>query len=329
MRRRAALFLAILGPGLIAGLSDDDPAGITTYAVMGADHGYALLWVLVVATGMLVLYHLLGVRIGIATGQGMIGLVRERYGVRIGGGILACLLIANLGTLAAEYAGIAAALGLVGIPRELSVPAAAIIITLLVIRSSFHLVERILLALGALLASYILSGLLAHPDYSSTLHGLMVPGTSGHTGALITAVAVVGTTIAPWGLSFIQSYAVDKRIKAEQLKVENIDIVSGAVLTGVVGLFVIIACAATLHATGTTINDAADAAIALEPLAGNLASTLFGVGLLAAGTLAAAVVPLSTGYSVSEAVGMEARIDDSFRYFPGFVNPGAGKFQGE
>ncbi len=318
MRRRVALFLAILGPGLIAGLSDDDPAGITTYAVMGADHGYALLWVLVIATGMLVLYHLLGVRIGVATGQGMIGLVRERYGVRVGGGILACLLVANLGTLAAEYAGIAAALGLVGIPRELSVPAAAIIITMLVIRSSFHLVERILLALGALLASYVLSGLLAHPDYDATLHGLLVPGTSAQTGALITAVAVVGTTIAPWGLSFIQSYAVDKRIKAETLKAENIDIVTGAVLTGVIGLFVVIACAATLHVTGTSIEDAADAAIALEPLAGGLASTLFGVGLLAAGTLAAAVVPLSTGYSVSEAVGMEARIDDSFREAPLF-----------
>lgn len=313
MRRRLVLFLAVLGPGLIAGLSDDDPAGITTYAVMGADHGYALLWVLVVATGMLVLYHLLGVRIGVATGQGMIGLVRERYGVRVGGGILACLLIANLGTLAAEYAGIAAALGLVGIPREVSVPAAAIIITLLVVRSSFHIVERILLALGALLASYVLSGLLAHPNYSETLHGLLVPGTSGGEGALITAVAVVGTTIAPWGLSFIQSYAVDKRIKPEELRTENVDIVSGAVLTGVIGMFVIIACAATLHVTGTSIQDAADAAIALEPLAGNLASALFGVGLLAAGTLAAAVVPLSTGYSVAEAVGVEARIDDSFR----------------
>ncbi|MGI9117568.1 MAG: NRAMP family divalent metal transporter, partial [Gaiellales bacterium] len=312
------LFAAVLGPGLIAGLSDDDPAGITTYAVMGADHGYALLWVLVVATGMLVLYHLLGVRIGVATGQGMIGLVRERYGVRVGSGILACLLVANLGTLAAEYAGIAAALGLVGIPRELSVPAAAIIITLLVVRSSFHLVERILLALGALLASYILSGLLAHPDYGATLDGIVFPGTSGHEGALITAVAVVGTTIAPWGLSFIQSYAVDKRIKADELRAEDVDIVSGAVLTGVVGLFVIIACAATLHATGTSIADAADAAIALEPLAGGLASTLFGVGLLAAGTLAAAVVPLSTGYSMAEAVGMEARIDDSLREAPLF-----------
>ena len=318
MRRRIALFVAVLGPGLIAGLSDDDPAGITTYAVMGADHGYALLWVLVIATGMLVLYHLLGVRIGVATGQGMIGLVRERYGVRIGGAILACLLVANLGTLAAEYAGIAAALGLVGVPRAISAPAAAIIISTLVVRSSFHLVERVLLALGALLAAYVLSGLLAGPDYGATLHGLMVPGTSGHEGALITAVAVVGTTIAPWGLSFIQSYAVDKRIKEDELRAEDVDIVSGAVLTGVIGLFVIVACAATLHATGHSIEDAADAAIALEPLAGGLASTLFGVGLLAAGTLAAAVVALSSGYSMAEAMGTEARVDEGLREAPLF-----------
>ena len=318
MRRRLALFAAVLGPGLIAGLSDDDPAGITTYAVMGADHGYALLWVLVIATGMLVLYHLLGVRIGVATGQGMIGLVRERYGVRIGGAILACLLVANLGTLAAEYAGIAAALGLVGVPRAIAAPGAAIIISLLVVRSSFHLVERVLLALGALLAAYVVSGLLAGPDYSATLHGLVVPGTSGHSGALITAVAVVGTTIAPWGLSFIQSYAVDKRIKAEALRLENVDIVTGAVLTGVIGLFVVIACAATLHATGRSIEDAADAAIALEPLAGGLASTLFGVGLLAAGTLAAAVVALSSGYSMAEAIGTEARVDEGLREAPVF-----------
>ena len=318
MRRRLVLFAAVLGPGLIAGLSDDDPAGITTYAVMGADHGYALLWVLVIATGMLVLYHLLGVRIGVATGQGMIGLVRERYGVRIGGAILACLLVANLGTLAAEYAGIAAALGLVGVPRAISAPAAAIIISTLVVRSSFHLVERVLLALGALLAAYVLSGLLAGPDYSATLHGLVVPGTSGHSGALITAVAVVGTTIAPWGLSFIQSYAVDKRIKADELRAEDVDIVSGAVLTGVIGMFVIVACAATLHATGRSIEDAADAAIALEPLAGSLASTLFGVGLLAAGTLAAAVVALSSGYSMAEAMGTEARVDEGLREAPLF-----------
>jgi NRAMP (natural resistance-associated macrophage protein)-like metal ion transporter len=318
MRRRIVLFAAVLGPGLIAGLSDDDPAGITTYAVMGADHGYALLWVLVIATGMLVLYHLLGVRIGVATGQGMIGLVRERYGVRVGSGILACLLVANLGTLAAEYAGIAAALGLVGVPRAVSAPAAAIVISTLVVRSSFHLVERVLLALGALLAAYVLSGLLAGPDYGATLQGLVLPGTSGHEGALITAVAVVGTTIAPWGLSFIQSYAVDKRVKAEELRLENVDIVTGAVLTGVIGLFVVVACAATLHVTGRSIQDAADAAIALEPLAGSLASTLFGVGLLAAGTLAAAVVALSSGYSMAEAIGTEARVDEGLREAPLF-----------
>lgn len=312
MRRRVALLLAVLGPGLIAGLSDDDPAGITTYAVMGADHGYRLLWVLVVATGMLVLYHLVGVRVGVATGQGLMGLVRERHGVRIGAAVLACLCVANLGTLAAEYAGIAAALGLAGVPRWAAVPAAALVISGLVVRSSFRLVERVLLALGALLAAYVIAGLLAGPDLGAALRGLVVPGTSGAPGALVTAMAVVGTTIAPWGLSFIQSYAVDKRLRPSDLRPEGVDIVVGAVLTGVIGLFVVVACAATLHATGVGIEEAADAAVALEPLAGELAALLFGVGLLAAGTLAAAVVPLSTAYSVAEAVGTEARIDDPF-----------------
>lgn len=313
MRRRLAVLAAVLGPGLIAGLSDDDPAGITTYAVLGAEHGYRLLWVLVIATAMLVLYHLLGVRIGIATGQGMIGLVRERYGVRVGAGILACLLVANLGTLAAEYAGIAAALGLVGIPRAIAVPGAALVIALLVVRSSFSAVERVLLALGALLAAYVVSGLLAGPDVGATLDGLLVPGGSGGNGALLAAIAVVGTTIAPWGLSFIQSYAIDKRLRPSDLRAENVDIVTGAVLTGVIGMFVVIACAATLHARGIGIADAADAATALEPLAGRFASLLFGVGLLAAGVLAAAVVPLSSAYSVAEAIGTEARIDDAPR----------------
>ena len=318
MRKRLVLLAAVLGPGLIAGLSDDDPAGITTYAVMGAEHGYRLLWVLVIATAMLVLYHLIGVRIGVATGQGMIGLVRERYGVRIGGGILLCLLVANLGTLAAEYAGIAAAMELVSVPRWIAVPIAAVVICVLVVRSSFQRVEKVLLALGALLGAYIVSGVLAGPDLSATLHGLVVPGLSSHSGALITAIAVVGTTIAPWGLAFIQSYAVDKRLKPGDLRLENVDVTVGAVLTGVVGLFVVVACAATLYASGLTIETAADAAIALEPLAGGFSSALFGAGLLAAGALAAAVVPLSTAYSVSEAIGTEARLNDSFREAPLF-----------
>ncbi len=317
-RARLAAFLAVLGPGILAGLSDDDPGGITTYAILGADHGYRLLWVLAAATAMLILFHAMAVRLGAVTGQGIAGLVRERYGVRIGGAVVLALVVANLGTTCAEYAGVAAALGLAGVPRGVSVPAAAVLVTGLVVYGRFARVEHVLLALASLLSTYVLAGVLAGPDWGAVGHGLVVPSLD-LTGAVVLAItATVGTTIAPWGLAFIQSYAVDKRLRPDDLGYERVDVVVGAVLTGVIGLFVVVACAATLHAAGKEIGDAGDAAAALEPFAGAWATRLFGAGLLGAGLLAAAILPLSTAYSVAEAVGAEARIDDTPREAPLF-----------
>lgn len=312
MGRKARLvaLLAVFGPGLLAGLSDDDPAGITTYSILGAEHGYRLTWVLVLATGMLILYHLLGVRLGAVTGQGLAGLVRERHGVRVAVSALLLLGIANLGTTCAEFAGIAAAFELAGIPRLVSVPVAAVLLMTLVIGSAFHRVEKVLLALAATLATYIAAGILAGPDWSAALAGAVVPRVEASNAAILAIAATVGTTIAPWGLAFIQSYAVDKRLRPGDLGAERIDVVVGAVLTGVIGFFVIVACAATLHATGRTIEEASDAAQALEPFAGTFASSLFVIGLVGAALLAGAVVPLSTAYSVAEVAGSEARLDD-------------------
>ena len=185
--------------------------------------------------------------------------------------------------------------------------------SILVLRGSFHRVEHILLALSAVFVAYILSGFLAHPDLGATAKGLVVPQMPLTRDAVLVAVATVGTTIAPWGLAFIQSYAVDKRLHIKDLRYERIDVIVGAVLTGVIGLFVVVACAATLHAQGTTINDAGDAARALKPLAGHLASTLFGLGFLGAALLAAAIVPLSTAYSVAESAGAAATSTTAFR----------------
>jgi Mn2+/Fe2+ NRAMP family transporter len=170
----------------------------------------------------------------------------------------------------------------------------------------------VLLALGAVFVTYIVSGIIAGPDWGAAVHGLLVPGLPGTKDAVITATAIVGTTLAPWGLAFMQSYVVDKRIRAEELRYERFDVATGAVLTGVIGMFVVIACAATLHANGETISDASDAARALQPLAGNAAATLFGAGLLGAALLAASILPLSTAYSVTEAVGSEGEVDDKF-----------------
>ena len=309
---RLAALLAVVGPGLLAGLSDDDPAGITTYSVLGADHGYQLLWVLLLSTIALVVFHGLAARMGVVTGQGLIGLVRQRYGVRVGGAVLAALVVANIGTTCAEFAGIAAGFELFGISRYVSVPAAALIVSLLVLRGSFHRVERLLLLLSTVFLAYIASGFMAGPDWGAALRGTFVP-TMPMTGEAIAIVtATLGTTLAPWGLSFMQSYAVDKKLRPEDLPLERIDVVTGAVLTGVIGFFVVVACAATLHRDGLHITDAADAAVALEPLAGKAASTLFAVGLIGASFLAASILPLSTAYSVCEYAGFEAAVDDPY-----------------
>lgn len=320
VRRRTKLLalLAVVGPGLLAGLSDDDPAGITTYSVLGARYGYQLLWVLLLATVALVLFHDLGARMGVVTGQGLIGLVRQRYGVRRAGLAAIALVAANIGTTAAEFAGIAAAGQLLGVSRYVAVPIAAIVVSLLVLRGSFHRIEHILLALSAVFIAYIGSGLLAHPDWTAAARGLTVPSLPTTRDAVLIATATIGTTLAPWGLSFIQSYAVDKRLTPEDLRYERVDVVTGSILTGVIGFFVVVACAATLHVRGITINDAADAARALEPLAGHLASGLFAIGLLGAALLAASILPLSTSYSVSEFIGAESALDDRFRDAPAF-----------
>ena len=303
----------MVGPGLLAGLSDDDPAGITTYSILGADYGYQLLWVLVLATLALILFHELGARMGIATGQGLIGLVRERYGVRWGVIALGALLVANAGTMCAEFAGVAAALGLAGVSRYISVPLAVAGVSVLVLRGGLKRVEHVLLALSAVFAGYVMAGVLAHPDWGDAATGLVLPSMPFTRDALLTVVAVLGTTLAPWGLAFIQSYAVDKRLTLADLRLERVDVIVGAVLTCVIGAFIVIACAATLHRSGTPVESATDAAQALEPLAGSLASALFATGLLGAALLAASVLPLSTAYSVCEAVGAEGALDDSWR----------------
>jgi NRAMP (natural resistance-associated macrophage protein)-like metal ion transporter len=316
-----AALLVVVGPGVLAGLSDDDPAGITTYSILGAKYGYQLLWVLGISTGALIVFHELGARMGVVTGKGLLALVRDRYGGRSASIVLSALVAANVGTMCAEFAGVAAGAELLaGISRYLSVPVAAVGVSALVLRGSFHRVEHVLLAVSAVFVSYVVSGFLAHPDWGATARGLAVPSMPLSRDAVLVAVATVGTTLAPWGLAFIQSYAVDKRITIEELRYERADVIVGAVMTGVIGLFIVVACAATLHAQGVSVDDARDAADALEPLAGHLAAGLFGLGFLGAALLAASVVPLSTAYSVSETFGARSDIDDTFAEAPLFYS---------
>jgi Mn2+/Fe2+ NRAMP family transporter len=315
----AGALLAVVGPGILAGLSDDDPAGITTYSILGAKYGYELLWVLAVSTAALIVFHLVGARMGVVTRKGLLTLLRTHRSHRDARIVLAALVVANVGTMCAELAGVAAGFELLaGVSRYVTVPLAGIGVSMLVLRGSFHRVEHILLALSAVFVTYVVSGILAHPDWGAAAKGLVVPHLPLTRDAVLVAVATIGTTLAPWGLVFIQSYAADKHLKLKDLRFENVDVVVGALLTGVIGLFIVVACAATLHVSGIEVDDASDAAKALEPLAGSSASTLFGVGFVGAALLAAAVVPLSTAYSVAETAGKPADVNDTFAEAPLF-----------
>ncbi|HEX2857412.1 MAG TPA: divalent metal cation transporter [Propionibacteriaceae bacterium] len=314
----AAALAAVVGPGLIAGLSDDDAAGITTYSSLGASYGYQLLWVLGVSTVALILFQDLGARIGVVTGQGLAGLIRQRYGARAGVVSIGALVLANLGTTCAEFAGIAAGSEIFGVSRYISVPLAALLVSGLVLRGGFRGVERVLLVLSAVLAAYIGAGILARPDWGAALRGSVVPAMPLTRDAIVITTATLGTTLAPWGLAFIQSYAVDKKLDRKELGLLRIDVITGAVLTGVIGFFVIVACAAKMFAEGIRVTDAASAAVALEPLAGPIAKELFAIGLLGASLLAASILPLSTAYSVCDVAGRPAALDDSPREAPLF-----------
>jgi Mn2+/Fe2+ NRAMP family transporter len=308
-RTAVAAFLLVLGPGILAGMSDDDPAGVTTYSILGTDFGYRLLWVIPASTVLLVMFHLLAIRLATETGKGFVALIRQRYGPRaaIVAGI--SFVVANFGTICAEFAGIGAVAHLAGLPAAPVILGSAALIIGLVLAASFHRVEHVLLILSAVLASYVLAGLLAHPDWGSVGRGLVVPTVPGTKAAMLAIAATLGTTLAPWGLAFIQSYAVDKRISRSDYGPERFEVILGSLLTGGIGVFIAVACAATLGAQGLHIHDASDAARALRPLAGTYASLLFGVGLAGAGLLAAAIVPLATSYSLAEAFGRDADLD--------------------
>src|SRR5215212_8171245 len=316
-RTRLAALLAVVGPGVLAGLSDDDPAGVTTYSILGTDFGYHLLWAILISTALLILFHLLAIRLAIRSGKGFVALVRARYGHAAAKVAGALFVLANFGTICAEFAGIGAVAQLTGLPNGLPkapcVLGAAGLIVALVLAGSFHRVEHVLLALSALLASYVLAGVLAQPDWSQAARGLVVPSIPLTTDAFIALTATIGTTLAPWGLAFIQSYAVDKDISRRDYGPERVEVVTGSLLTGIIGVFIVVACAATLATAGLHIEDASDAALALRPLAGDYASLVFGIGLAGAALLAAAIVPLATAYSLAEAFGKIGDLDDAAR----------------
>jgi NRAMP (natural resistance-associated macrophage protein)-like metal ion transporter len=321
--RRRLLFLvpilAIIGPGIIAGNADNDAGGITTYSVAGANFGLSLLWVLLLTTFALAVTQEIGARMGLVTGKGLASLIREKFGVRWTTFVMACLFISNIGTISAEFAGVAAALSIFGISKFIAVPAAIIFVFLLVTKGNFKKLERLFLLMSAFYLCYILSAILAHPDFGLALKSLMVPSGVHLNGVyILTLMAVIGTTITPWGQFFIQDYIVDKKLSKEDLKIERGDVFLGSFFTNFISFFIIVACAATLFTKGIRITDAAQAALALKPLAGNFAAALFAFGFLNASLFGAAIVPVTTAYVMTEAFGMESGLNYKYKEAPQF-----------
>ena len=320
-RKRLFAYLAVLGPGVIAANAGNDAGGIATYASVGADHGYRLLWVLIPITLSLGLVQEMCARMGAATGKGLADLIRERFGVRWTMLIMLALLIANGGITISEFLGIAAASEIFGVPRYVSVPLAAAAVWWLVVKGSYKRVEPVFLVMALVFLGYIVSAFMARPRWGEVARALVTPYFDFHPAFLFTFLAIVGTTISPYMQVFVQSSVVEKDVTMEDYKLTRADVWVGTTFAMTVVFFIIISTAATLHTQTPPahIESAADAARALEPLAGRYAGALFAVGLFGASMLAAGVLPLATAYSISEALGFEKGVSRSFREAPIFL----------
>lgn len=312
--------LAIIGPGIITGSVDNDAGGIATYSIAGARFGTSMLWVLFLTTFALALTQEIGIRMGLVTGKGLASLIREKFGIRWTAFIMLILFIANIGTISAEFAGIAAAMDILNINRLISIPIAALLIYILITRGSFKKLERIFLVSSAFYIVYIISAFLAHPDWGNAVHSLVVPHIQFDKSYFLTMIAVIGTTITPWGQFFIQDFVVDKKLSKQDLNIERADVFIGSFITNFISFFIIVASASTIFAAGLHINDVKDAALALEPLAGKFATLLFSFGLLNASIFGAALVPIATSYVITEAFGFESGLNYSFSEAPAFYS---------
>jgi Mn2+/Fe2+ NRAMP family transporter len=320
--RQLLILLSVIGPGLITANVDNDATGITGYSLAGAQYGYGLLWAVVLVTISLAVVQEMAARMGVVTGKGLADLIREKFGVRITFWSMLLLLIANAATTVAEFAGVAGAMDIFGVSPYIAVPVAAVVVWVLVVRGSYRYVERILLALCLIYFTYVISGFLVHPNWGEVLHQTLVPPIQLNQRYLLTLVAVIGTTIAPWMQFYQQSAIADKHIKIAHLRYEQIDTYLGAFLTDFVAFFIVICTGATLFVHHIQINEAKDAALALAPLVrgnGQIAEILFGVGLLNASLMAASVLPLSTAYSIAEAFGWERGVGRNFKEAPQFL----------
>ncbi|MDD3472082.1 MAG: Nramp family divalent metal transporter [Syntrophaceae bacterium] len=310
--------MIILGPGIITSNVDNDAGGITTYSLAGANFGLALLWSLIPITVVLVIVQEMGARMGVVSGKGLSDLIREKFGVKITFYTMILLIITNLGNTVAEFAGIAASLEIFGISRYLAIPISILFLMWLAVKGTYRSVEKVFLTACVFYIAYVVAGFLVKPDWLEVVEAVAAPTFHADTAFVVMLTGLVGTTIAPWMQFYLQASIVDKGLRAQDLRTVRIDVVIGSISVSVVAFFIILACASTLYKAGIQIDEAAQAALALEPLAGKYCTWLFAFGLFNASMFAAAILPLSTAYTICEAFGWESSLDKKFSEAPQF-----------
>lgn len=321
-KTRIFLFLAVIGPGFITANVDNDAGGIYTYSIAGARFGYALLWTIIPMTVALVVIQEMSARMGAVTGKGLSDLIREEFGLRTTFFMLMALVVTNFGNVMANFAGVASSMELFGLSKYISVPIAAAVVWLLIVKGNYKSVEKIFLTASAFYIAYIVAGVLARPNWVQAMVSTMqVPAPADFTNKtyLYLVTGMIGATIAPWMQFYLQASVVEKGVTIRHYRAVRLDVFVGSIFAPLVAAFIVIACAATLHASGfTTIRDAGDAAKALEPLAGQYTFILFSAGLFNASLFAACILPLSTAYTVCEGLGFESGVDKKFSEAPVF-----------
>jgi Mn2+/Fe2+ NRAMP family transporter len=315
---RILTFFAIIGPGLITASADNDAPGIATYSMSGSRYGYGFLWVIVAITIGEVVIQEMAARMGAVTGKGTADLIRERFGVKITTFAMFCLLLANLGTTIAEFAGIAAAGELFGISRFITVPLGGILITLLVLKGGYNKVEKVMLFLCLSALAYVATVFIIKPDWGEIAKASFVPHIELSREYILAILAVIGTTITPWGIFYLQASVADKGVDMDQYGHTRVDVGFGAAWGNVISAFIIITTAATLFSKGIVVTNATEAALALEPLAGSASRVLFAIGLLGASLLSISVLPLATTYAMCEAFGFERGLNRPVKEAPAF-----------
>ena len=316
--RNIAIFFAILGPGIITGSVDNDAGGITTYSVAGALYGYKLIWTLIPAFIVLIIIQEMNARMGIVTGKGLADLIRENAGVQVTFVIFIGLLLADIGNTTTEFAGVAGSMEVFSVSKYISVPIMGFMVWILVVKGTYKIAERIFLIFSVSLLMYVVSALMGKPHWSEIGSSIAHPHMEYNSAYLAMVLGIIGTTIAPWMQFYMQSSVIEKGLKMKDFKYTLIDIIIGCIATVVVAFFIIVACASTLHVNGVQINEAKDAALALKPLAGNLASVAYAFGLFIASIFSATILPLATAFYVCEAFGFEAGINKKWDEAPEF-----------